>query len=129
MVGGLASSALQHRLWGREEMCMAKSDQCGVSSSPVLLKASGFGFFFIYIVIPTISNKEPRVNIYFCALASAAANVAEFAAPAAPVLLALLHGTLLRREAEAVERLTADLTKYHLRERGDQVSHTGSTSK
>lgn len=86
-------------------------------------------FCFFYIVIPTISNKDPGVNIYLCALASAAAHVAEFAAPAAPVLLALLHGTLLRREAEAVERLAADLTKYHLRERRDQFSHTGVNVK
>lgn len=42
--------------------------------------------------------------------------MAELAAPAAPVLLALLHGTLLGREAKAVERLTADLTKDHLGE-------------
>lgn len=40
--------------------------------------------------------------------------MAELAASAAPVLLALLHGTLLRRKAEAVEWLAADLTKYHL---------------
>lgn len=69
-----------------------------------------------FSIIPIISNKDPGVNIYLCALASTAAHVAEFAAPAAPVLLALLHGTLLRREAEAVERLAADLTKYHLAE-------------
>ena len=35
--------------------------------------------------------------------------MAELAAPAAPVLLVLLLGALLRQEAEVVERLAADL--------------------
>lgn len=38
----------------------------------------------------------------------------EFAAPAAPVLLGFLLRALLGCEAEAVERLTADLAEYHL---------------
>lgn len=44
--------------------------------------------------------------------------MAEFAAAAAPVLLAVFDGPLLRRQAEAVERLAADLAEYHLRGAG-----------
>lgn len=51
----------------------------------------------------------------------------EFAAPAAPVLLVLLSWTLLRREAETVERLAADLTEYHLTEAGDNRRVVHST--
>lgn len=58
--------------------------------------------------------------VYLCALASTAAYVTEFAASATPVLLALLHRTLLWREAEAMEWLTADLTEYHLVEEGNK---------
>jgi len=47
--------------------------------------------------------------------------VTEFAAPATPVLLGLLLGTLIRCEAETVERLTADLAEYHLMEIRDIV--------
>lgn len=74
-----------------------------------------------------------NLNLYLCALASAATHVAEFAAPAAPVLLVLLHGTLLGREAEAVEGLAADLTKNHLveveRKRGSVQSHRSQCQK
>lgn len=51
---------------------------------------------------------------YLCALASTPTHMTEFAAPAAPVLLVLLLGAFLWREAETVERLTADLAEYHL---------------
>lgn len=51
---------------------------------------------------------------YLCAFASTATHVTEFAAPAAPVLLILLYGTLLWREAKTVEWLAADLAEYHL---------------
>lgn len=58
-------------------------------------------------------------DAYLRALASTAAHMAEFAAPAAPVLLVLLPRALLWREAETVERLAADLTEYHLMGVGD----------
>lgn len=57
---------------------------------------------------------SPALQHRLCALASTAAYVTEFTAPAAPVLLVLLEGAFLRREAETVERLTADLTEDHL---------------
>lgn len=83
--------------------------------------------------VQTFLFRQQRSNLYLCALASTATHVAEFAAPAAPVLLALLHGTLLGREAEAVERLAADLTKNHLAEtvgrRGSVQSHRSQGHK
>lgn len=48
------------------------------------------------------------------ALASTPTHMTELAAPAAPVLLVLLLGALLGREAETVERLAADLAENHL---------------
>ena len=42
----------------------------------------------------------------------------ELAAPAAPVLLVLLLGALLGQEAEAVERLAADLAEDQLTGQG-----------
>lgn len=61
-----------------------------------------------------ISSSCQSDVVYLWLLASTAAHVTEFAAPAAPVLLRLLLRALIRCEAEIVERLTADLAKYHL---------------
>lgn len=68
-------------------------------------------------------------DAYLRALASTAAHMTEFAAPAAPVLLVPLPRTLLRRKAETVERLAADLTENHLMEVGDNRNNKNVSRK
>lgn len=55
--------------------------------------------------------------LYLSLFALTTTNVAEFAAPATPVLLILILRAVIDRKAESVEGLAAHLTKYHLKDK------------